>query len=114
MQDADLEAPVRKRTRSPNKASGVSAGLNAGLNMNERVAVLESRLDYHDTELHCLQQTVNANFEELKASLANLSNRKNAVVEFISENWKVLLLFGAVFMGKDVSDLVHWLKAIGG
>lgn len=110
MQDADVEAPVRKRTRSPNKASGVSAGLST----NERVAVLESRLDYHDTELRGLQQTVNANFEELKASLASISNRKNAVVEFISENWKVLLLFGAVFMGKDVSDLVHWLKAIGG
>ena len=114
MQDADVEAPVRKRTRSLSEASGVSAGLNAGLSTNERVAVLESRLDYHDTELHCLQQTVNANFEELKASLASISNRKNAVVEFISENWKVLLLFGAVFMGKDVSDLVHWLKAIGG
>ena len=114
MQDADVEAPVRKstraRTRSPSKASGVSTGLST----NERVAVLESRLDYHDTELHCLQQTVNANFEELKASLASISNRKNAVVEFISDNWKVLLLFGAVFMGKDVSDLVHWLKAIGG
>ena len=110
MQDADVEAPVRKRTRSLSEASGVSTGLST----NERVAVLESRLDYHDTELHCLQKTVNANFEELKASLANISNRKNAVVEFISENWKVLLLFGAVFMGKDVSDLVHWLKAIGG
>ena len=107
MQDAELEAPVRKR--SPSKASYAS-----GLTVNERVAVLESRLDCHDTELKVLQQTVNANFEELKASLASLSNRKNAVVEFISENWKVLLLFGAVFMGKDVSDLVHWIKAIGG
>ena len=114
MQDADLEAPVRKRTRSPNKASGVSTGFSTDLSMNERVAVLESRLDYHDTELRGLQQTVNANFEELKASLASIRNRKNAVVEFISDNWKVLLLFGAVFMGKDVSDLVHWLKAIGG
>lgn len=110
MQDAELEAPVRKSTRSLNKASSASAGLST----NERVAVLESRLDYHDTELRGLQQTVNANFEELKASLASISNRKNAVVEFISENWKVLLLFGAVFMGKDVSDLVHWIKAIGG
>lgn len=110
MQDADVEAPARKRARSLSEASSASAGLST----NERVAVLESRLDYHDTELHCLQQTVNANFEELKASLANISNRKNAVVEFISENWKVLLLFGAVFMGKDVSDLVHWIKAIGG
>ena len=109
MQDAELEALAHKRSRSPSKASGASC-----LTVNERVAVLESRLDYHDTELRGLQQTVNANFEELKASLASISNRKNAVVEFISENWKVLLLFCAVFMGKDVSDLVHWIKAVGG
>lgn len=80
----------------------------------ERVAVLESRMDYQDAELRGLQATVNANFRELKESLAKISNRKNAVVEFISENWKVLLLFGAVFLGKDVSEIVHYIKALGG
>ena len=40
MQDAEVEAPVRKRTRSLSEASSVSAGLST----NERVAVATHEL----------------------------------------------------------------------
>lgn len=92
--------PARKTTRAST--------------IGERVAVLESKVDCTEQDLRELKWLVTENFKELKASVEYIKVRKNPVMEFVEEHWKVLLIGAAVLLGKDVSALVQWMKAFGG
>ena len=85
-----------------------------GMSVLERVAVLESRMQHTDAELKEMKVLMGEHFKELKAAVDEIRNRKNPVMEFVLENWKVLCILGLVFLGKDVSSLVGWIRALGG
>lgn len=81
-----------------------------GLSTAERLAVLESRMDNSDDAVRRLEQKMGEGFDRLNTALVELQNKRNPVTEFVSTNWRYLVLAGAVFMGKDIHDLVQFLK----
>lgn len=98
----------RKATRPSTRAGG-----RAGT-IGERVAVLESKMDSTEQDMRELKELVSTNFKELKEAIEQIRVRKNPVMEFIEDNWKVLVVAAAVLLGKDVTALVQWMKAFGG
>lgn len=82
--------------------------------IGERVAVLESKMDSTEQDMRELKELVTTNFKEIKESIEQIRVRKNPVMEFVEDNWKMLVVVAAVFLGKDVTALVQWMKAIGG
>ena len=80
----------------------------------ERLAVLESKMDSTEQDMRELKELVSTNFKELKEAIEQIRVRKNPVMEFVEDNWKMLVLVAAVLLGKDVTALVQWMKAIGG
>lgn len=82
--------------------------------IGERVAVLESKMDSTEQDMRELKELVTTNFREIKESIEQIRVRKNSVMEFLEDNWKMLVVVAAVFLGKDVTALVQWMKAIGG
>ena len=79
-----------------------------------RVAVLESEMDRTEQDMRELKELVTTNFKEIKESIEQIRVRKNPVMEFLEDNWKMLVVVAAVFLGKDVTALVQWMKALGG
>lgn len=94
----------RNATRLSNRAGTIG----------ERVAVLESKMDSTEQDMRELKGLVTTNFKEIKESIEEIRVRKNPVMEFLEDNWKMLVVVAAVFLGKDVTALVQWMKAIGG
>jgi len=94
----------RNATRLSNRAGTIG----------ERVAVLESKMDSTEQDMRELKELVTTNFKEIKESIEQIRVRKNPVMEFVEDNWKMLVVVAAVFLGKDVTALVQWMKAIGG
>lgn len=94
----------RNATRLSNRAGTIG----------ERVAVLESKMDSTEQDMRELKELVTTNFREIKESIEQIRVRKNPVMEFLEDNWKMLVVVAAVFLGKDVTALVQWMKAIGG
>lgn len=94
----------RKATRSSTRAGTIG----------ERVAVLESKMDSTEQDMRELKELVTTNFKEIKESIEQIRVRKNPVMEFLEDNWKMLVVVAAVFLGKDVTALVQWMKAFGG
>ena len=90
-----------------------SHSIRAGT-IGERVAVLESKMDSTEQDMRELKELVTTNFREIKESIEQIRVRKNPVMEFLEDNWKMLVVVAAVFLGKDVTALVQWMKAIGG
>ena len=82
--------------------------------IGERVAVLESKMDSTEQDMRELKELVTTNFKEIKESIEQIRVRKNPVMEFLEDNWKMLVVVAAVFLGKDVTALVQWMKALGG
>lgn len=82
--------------------------------IGERVAVLESKMDSTEHDMRELKEMVSTNFKELKEAIEQIRVRKNPVMEFIEDNWKVALVAAAVLLGRDVTALVQWMKAFGG
>ena len=82
--------------------------------IGERVAVLESKMDSTEQDMRELKELVTTNFKELKEAIEQIRVRKNPVMEFVEDNWKMLVVVAAVFLGKDVTALVQWMKAFGG
>ena len=80
-----------------------------GLTTAERLAVLESRMDNSDDVVRRLEQKMDSGFSTINAMLLELQNRRNPVTDFVVNNWKYLVLAGAVLLGKDVHDLVQVL-----
>lgn len=95
----------RKATRQNSTRAGT---------IGERVAVLESKMDSTEQDMRELKELVTTNFKEIKESIEQIRVRKNPVMEFVEDNWKMLVVVAAVFLGKDVTALVQWMKAIGG
>ena len=87
---------------------------NRARTIGERVAVLESKMDSTEQDMRELKELVTTNFKELKEAIEQIHVRKNPVMEFIEDNWKMLVVVAAVFLGKDVTALVQWMKAFGG
>ena len=52
---------------------------------------------------------MDSGFSTINAMLLELQNRRNPVTDFVVNNWKYLVLAGAVLLGKDVHDLVQVL-----
>lgn len=94
----------RNATRLSNRAGTIG----------ERVAVLESKMDSTEQDMRELKELVTTNFKEIKESIEHIRVRKNPVMEFVVDNWKMLIVVAAVFLGKDVTELVQWMKAFGG
>lgn len=94
----------RNATRLSNRAGTIG----------ERVAVLESKMDSTEQDMRELKELVTTNFREIKESIEQIRSRKNPVMEFLEDNWKMLVVVAAVFLGKDVTALVQWMKAFGG
>ena len=95
----------QKATRQPSTRAGT---------IGERVAVLESKMDSTEHDMRELKELVTTNFKELKEAIEQIRVRKNPVMEFLEDNWKVLVVAAAVLLGKDVTALVQWMKAFGG
>ena len=94
----------RNATRLSNRAGTIG----------ERVAVLESKVDSTEQDMRELKELVTTNFKEIKESIEQIRVRKNPVMEFLEDNWKMLVVVAAVFLGKDVTALVQRMKAFGG
>jgi hypothetical protein len=94
----------RKATRPSTRAGTIG----------ERVAVLESKMDSTEQDMRELKELVTTNFKELKEAIEQIRVRKNPVMEFVEDNWKMLVVVAAVLLGKDVTALVQWMKAFGG
>lgn len=99
----------RKATRQNSARASTRAGT-----IGERVAVLESKMDSTEQDMRELKELVTTNFKELKEAIEQIRVRKNPVMEFVEDNWKMLVVVAAVFLGKDVTALVQWMKAFGG
>ena len=95
------------------KRNATRSSIRAGT-IGERVAVLESKMDSTEQDMRELKELVTTNFKEIKESIEQIRVRKNPVMEFIEDNWKMLVVVAAVFLGKDVTALVQWMKAFGG
>ena len=94
----------RNATRLSNRAGTIG----------ERVAVLESKMDSTEQDMRELKELVTTNFKEIKESIEQIRVRNNPVMEFLEDNWKMLVVVAAVFLGKDVTALVQWMQAFGG
>lgn len=95
------------------KRNATSLSNRAGT-IGERVAVLESKMDSTEQDMRELKELVTTNFKEIKESIEQIRVRENPVMEFLEDNWKMLVVVSAVFLGKDVTSLVQWMKAFGG
>lgn len=78
-----------------------------GLTTAERLAVLESRMDNSDDAVRRLEHKMDSGFSAINTMLLELQNRPNPVTDFIANNWKYLVLAGAVLLGRDIHDLVQ-------
>ena len=104
MVDEKRNATRQNSTRASTRAEAIG----------ERVAVLESKMDSTEQDMRELKELVTTNFKELKEAIEQIRVRKNPVMEFLEDNWKMLVVVAAVFLGKDVTALVQWMKAFGG
>lgn len=68
-----------------------------------KVAVLEERLRQTDENLKELDMKVDNSVIEIKGMIEKLQNRPNSVQEFLSENWKSMLLCVLAFMGANAT-----------
>ena len=72
-----------------------------GLDMEVRVAILEERTKRMDEDFKELTREVKVGFENMQKLMA-----RNPVKDFISENWKMLLVFAAMLLGQPAADIL--------
>lgn len=68
-----------------------------------KVAILEERLKQTNQDVHELNEKVDISVNEIKAMIEKIQNRPNSVQEFISENWKSILLVVLAIMGANAT-----------
>lgn len=68
-----------------------------------KVAILEERLKQTNQDVHELNEKVDVSVTEIKAMIEKIQNRPNSVQEFISENWKSILLVILAIMGANAT-----------
>ena len=78
-----------------------------GLSMEVRVAILEERTKRMDEDFKNLTREVQVGFENIQKLMA-----RNPVKDFISENWKTLLVFAAMLLGKPAADILKMLEPL--
>ena len=78
-----------------------------GSGMEVRVAILEERTKRMDEDFKALTREVKAGFENMQQLMS-----RNPVKDFISENWKMLLVFSAMLLGKPAADILKMLEPL--
>ena len=68
-----------------------------------KVAILEERLKQTNQDVHELNKKVDNTVTEIKAMIEKIQSRPNSVQEFISENWKSILLVILAIMGANAT-----------
>jgi hypothetical protein len=68
-----------------------------------KVAILEERLKQTNQDVHELNEKVHVSVTEIKAMIEKIQDRPNSVQEFISENWKSILLVILAIMGANAT-----------
>lgn len=76
---------------------------NSEASLVVKVAILEERLKQTNQDVHELNEKVDNTVTEIKAMIEKLQNRPNSVQEFISENWKSILLVILAIMGANAT-----------
>ena len=76
-----------------------------GLGMEVRVAILEERTKRMDEDFKELTREVQVGFENIQKLMS-----RNPVKDFISENWKMLLIFAAMLLGQPAADILKMLE----
>ena len=78
-----------------------------GLGMEVRVAILEERTKRMDEDFKSLAREVQEGFENMQKLMS-----RNPVKDFISEHWKMLLVFAAMLLGKPAADILKMLEPL--
>ena len=78
-----------------------------GLSMEVRVAILEERTKRMDEDFKDLTREVQVGFENIQKLMS-----RNPVQDFISENWKPLLVFAAMLLGKPAAEILKILEPL--
>ena len=78
-----------------------------GLGMEVRVAILEERTKRMDEDFKDLTREVQVGFENIQKLMS-----RNPVQDFISENWKTLLVFAAMLLGKPAAEILKMLEPL--
>lgn len=78
-----------------------------GFDMEVRVAILEERTKRMDEDFKNLTREVQVGFENIQKLMS-----RNPVQDFISENWKILLVFAAMLLGKPAADILKVLEPL--
>lgn len=76
---------------------------NSEASLVVKVAILEERLKQTNQDVHELNEKVDNTVAEIKAMIEKIQNRPNSVQEFISENWKSILLVILAIMGANAT-----------
>lgn len=76
---------------------------NSEASLVVQVAILEERLKQTNQDVHKLNEKVDSTVTEIKAMIEKIQNRPNSVQEFISENWKSILLVILAIMGANAT-----------
>ena len=76
---------------------------NSEASLVVKVAILEERLKQTNQDVHELNEKVDITVTEIKAMIEKIQNRPNSVQEFISENWKSILLVILAIMGANAT-----------
>nr|DAQ74826.1 MAG TPA: hemolysin [Caudoviricetes sp.] len=76
---------------------------NSETSLVVKVAILEERLKQTNQDVSELNAKVDNTVSEIKAMIEKLQNRPNSVQEFISENWKSIVLVVLAFMGANAT-----------
>ena len=78
-----------------------------GFGMEVRVAILEERTKRMDEDFKDLTREVQVGFENIQKLMS-----RNPVQDFISENWKTLLVFAAMLLGKPAAEILKMLEPL--
>ena len=78
-----------------------------GSGMEVRVAILEERTKRMDEDFKNLTREVHVGFENIQKLMS-----RNPVQDFVSENWKTLLIFAAMLLGKPAADILKMLEPL--
>lgn len=76
---------------------------NSEASLVVKVAVLEERLKQTNQDIRDLNTKVDSTVTEIKSMIEKIQNRPNSVQEFISENWKSILLVILAIMGANAT-----------
>jgi hypothetical protein len=76
---------------------------NSEASLVVKVAILEERLKQTNQDIYDLNNKVDSTVTEIKAMVEKIQNRPNSVQEFISENWKSILLVILAIMGANAT-----------